>query len=97
MTLLEVNNLKVEFQSDDGIVTAVNHIDFRIERGQTLGIVGESGSGKSQSMLALMGLLAKNGRASGTALYRGKNLLTIGTPELNRIRGHYLSMIFKTR
>lgn len=95
MTLLEVNNLKVEFQSHDGIITAVNNIDFKLARGQTLGIVGESGSGKSQSMLALMGLLAKNGRASGAALYRGKNLLTIGTAELNRIRGHYLSMIFQ--
>jgi oligopeptide transport system ATP-binding protein len=58
MSLIEVNNLGVQFQTQDGLVYAVNGINFALERGQTLGIVGESGSGKSQSVLAMMGLLA---------------------------------------
>lgn len=95
MSLLKVNDLGVQFQTHDGFVYAVNGVNFELDRGQTLGIVGESGSGKSQSVLAMMGLLAKNGRTTGEALYKGKNLLTMSPREMNQIRGDRVSMIFQ--
>ena len=95
MSLIEVKDLGVQFQTGDGVVYAVNGINFALDHGQTLGIVGESGSGKSQSVLAMMGLLAQNGRAAGQALYAGQDLLTMGTRELNRIRGNRVAMIFQ--
>jgi len=95
MSLLQVKNLGVQFQTPDGYVYAVNGVNFELEKGQTLGIVGESGSGKSQSVLAMMGLLAKNGKASGEALYNGQNLLTMSPKQLNGIRGDRVSMIFQ--
>ena len=95
MSLIEVKDLGVRFQTSDGPVYAVNGIEFNLDRGQTLGIVGESGSGKSQSVLAMMGLLAQNGRASGQALYAGQDLLAMKASELNRIRGNRVAMIFQ--
>jgi oligopeptide transport system ATP-binding protein len=93
--LLSVENLGVQFQTPDGIVSAVNGIHFTLNRGQTLGIVGESGSGKSQSVLAMMGLLASNGQATGKVLYQGQDLLTLPKPALNQIRGNRMAMIFQ--
>ena len=95
MALIEVNNLSVQFQTPDGLLTAVNDISFSLERGQTLGIVGESGSGKSQSVLAMMGLLAINGAAIGQARFDGQDLLTLPADQLNRIRGNRVAMIFQ--
>ncbi|MBA3057016.1 MAG: ATP-binding cassette domain-containing protein [Gammaproteobacteria bacterium] len=95
MPLIEVNSLNVQFQTPDGEVTAVNGISFVLDRGQTLGIVGESGSGKSQSVLAMMGLLASNGRATGQALFDGQDLLTMAPKALNQIRGNRVAMIFQ--
>ena len=95
MKILEVNDLNVQFTAQQGTVHAVNQLSFSVAKGQTLGIVGESGSGKSQSMLALMGLLAGNGRATGQALYNGKNLLTMPERELNQIRGNRVAMVFQ--
>ena len=95
MALIDVRDLSVQFQTGDGLVYAVNGISFALERGQTLGIVGESGSGKSQSVLAMMGLLARNGTASGQALYAGQDLLTMKPADLNRIRGNRVAMIFQ--
>jgi len=95
MALIEVNNLSVRFQTPDGLLTAVNDISFSLDRGQTLGIVGESGSGKSQTVLAMMGLLAINGAASGQARFDGQDLLTLPADELNRIRGNRVAMIFQ--
>jgi oligopeptide transport system ATP-binding protein len=93
--LLQVDDLSVKFKTPDGEITAVNGMGFSLERGQTFGIVGESGSGKSQSMLALMGLLAINGRAAGRALFNGQDLLTMAPQALNRIRGNRVAMIFQ--
>jgi oligopeptide transport system ATP-binding protein len=95
MSLLEVKNLGVRFQTQDGLIYAVNGINFSLERGQTLGIVGESGSGKSQSVLAMMGLLAKNGATTGQALYKGEDLLAMKPAALNKIRGNRVAMIFQ--
>ena len=93
--VLEVKDLSVQFRTNDGPVYAVNHIDFELGRGQTLGIVGESGSGKSQTMLAMMGLLARNGTATGQVLHHGRNLLGLPAAELNAVRGDRIAMIFQ--
>ena len=95
MPLLEVNNLSVKFQMVDGHVTAVNDISFSLERGQTLGIVGESGSGKSQTVLAMMGLLANNGQATGSVKFEEQELLGMPLKTLNKIRGNRVAMIFQ--
>ena len=93
--LLRVRDLNVKFHTNDGEVYAVNNLNFELGRGETLGIVGESGSGKSQSVLAMMGLLARNGRASGEVLYQGRDLLGMPAAELNAIRGNRIAMIFQ--
>ena len=93
--LLQVKNLGVQFKTNDGLVYAVNGLNFELGRGETLGIVGESGSGKSQTVLAMMGLLAKNGQASGQVLYQGRDVLAMPAAELNKIRGNRMAMIFQ--
>jgi oligopeptide transport system ATP-binding protein len=93
--LLDIRGLVVEFDTPEGVVKAVNGLDVRIDEGETLAIVGESGAGKTQLMLAVMGLLAENGKAHGEALYRGRDLLQMSPHELNRIRGSNIAMIFQ--
>ena len=96
MPLLEVKDLSVRFARRDGApVEAVQRVSFSLDKGKTLGIVGESGSGKSQTVMALLGLLAKNGEVSGQALYNGANLLTMNDAALNGIRGDRIGMIFQ--
>ncbi|HET6591537.1 MAG: ATP-binding cassette domain-containing protein [Xanthomonadales bacterium] len=95
MAMLEVRNLQVGFDTPEGEVQAVRGIDFDLEAGDALAIVGESGSGKTQSMLALMGLLAENGHASGEARFRGRDLMKLSPGELNQYRGAKIAMIFQ--
>ncbi|WP_374402082.1 oligopeptide/dipeptide ABC transporter ATP-binding protein [Niveibacterium sp.] len=94
-SLLQVRNLNVRFATPEGEVAAVNDLSFDLAEGESLGIVGESGSGKSQTAFALMGLLAKNGRASGEVIYGGANLLALSEAELNRRRGSEIAMIYQ--
>ncbi|MDC9779518.1 ATP-binding cassette domain-containing protein, partial [Proteus mirabilis] len=93
--LLQVNDLNVTFKTPDGDVTAVNKLNFSLSAGETLGIVGESGSGKSQTAFALMGLLARNGVVSGSAVFNGREILNLKEKALNKMRAEEISMIFQ--
>ena len=93
--LLEMDDLTIRFDTPEGEVVAADHIGFQIETGETVGLVGESGSGKSQTVLAIMGLLAKNGQAQGKIRFEGRNLLALSPRDLNQIRGVDISMIFQ--
>jgi peptide/nickel transport system ATP-binding protein len=94
--LLEVRDLSVHFETEDGLVKAVDGVSYSVDRGQTLGIVGESGSGKSVSSLTVMGLTrASNARISGEVLLEGENLLEASTQRMRKIRGDDVAMIFQ--
>jgi oligopeptide transport system ATP-binding protein len=95
--LLSIRNLVVEFRTEDGVVHAVDDISYDVYPGETLGIVGESGSGKSVSTMSILGLIPQPpGRiASGTAMFKGKDLLNMSKKELRRFRGDELAMVFQ--
>jgi peptide/nickel transport system ATP-binding protein len=97
VALLEVEDLKVHFHTDDGIVKAVDGVSYRLDRGQALGIVGESGSGKSVSSLTVMGLTRffKSARISGSVKFDGKELLTASDEDMRHLRGNDMAMIFQ--
>ena len=95
--LLQIDDLRVEFKTDAGVVRAVDGLSFSLEPGETLGIVGESGSGKSVTSLAIMGLIPQPpGKiASGRILYRGDDLLKYSASQIRQVRGRKIAMIFQ--
>ena len=94
--LLEVKGLKVRFTTEDGIVRAVDGVDFELDRGQVFGIVGESGSGKSVTAMTILGLTRdKNTTFEGEVVYKGKNLLALPESRLRDVRGNEIAMIFQ--
>jgi oligopeptide/dipeptide ABC transporter ATP-binding protein len=97
MSLLEVKDLRVEFDTYGGVVKAVRGVDFSVARGETLAVVGESGCGKSVSVQALMGLVpTPPGRiTSGSVRFDGREILGLPLREANRIRGKDIGMIFQ--
>jgi peptide/nickel transport system ATP-binding protein len=94
--LLRVEDLRVEFPSEDGIVHAVDGITYQVFPGKTLGIVGESGSGKTVSSLTTLGLTRRQGaNVSGRILFEGRDLVTLPEDQLRSIRGNDIAMIFQ--
>jgi oligopeptide transport system ATP-binding protein len=96
-TLLQVKGLKTQFFTQDGVVNAVNAIDFDLNEGETLGIVGESGCGKSVSVLSLMRLIpSPPGRVvGGEAWFQGRDLIKMDMEEIRSVRGNKIAMIFQ--
>ena len=95
-TLLEVRNLRTEFQTTSGTVRAVDGVSFTIERGERVAVVGESGSGKSAMAMSILRLLTYPGRvAGGEVLLDGRNLAKLSESQLNAVRGHLVGTVFQ--
>ena len=95
-SLLEVRNLKTYYYTEDGVVKAVDGVDFTINRGEVLGLVGESGCGKSVTSLSIMRLISPPGKImEGEIIFEGKNLIQLPEAEMTQIRGNRISMIFQ--
>jgi oligopeptide transport system ATP-binding protein len=93
--ILEIRDLTTVFGTPDGNVRAVDRVSLDVRAGEALGIVGESGSGKTQLFLSVMGLLAQNGKASGSVRLDGGEILNLPAQKLNRIRGARMAMVFQ--
>jgi peptide/nickel transport system ATP-binding protein len=94
--LLTIDDLKVGFATDEGLVQAVDGVSFTVNRGEVIAVVGESGSGKSVTGMTMMGLTrGPNARISGSAKLDGQELLTASNDELRKIRGNDISMVFQ--
>jgi oligopeptide/dipeptide ABC transporter ATP-binding protein len=93
--ILTLNDLRVGFETPEGMIQAVRGVSLTVNRGECLGVVGESGSGKSQTFMTIMGLLAGNGRATGSARFHDREILGLRPSELNGLRGSKMTMIFQ--
>lgn len=95
--ILNVQGLETQFSTPEGVVHAVNGVDFTLNEGETLGVVGESGCGKSVSMLSILRLIQQPpGKiVAGTAMFRGKDLLQMTSDEIRHVRGGQISMVFQ--
>ncbi len=95
--LLEINDLVVHYETDEGVVEAVNNISLSIEPGETLGLVGETGAGKTSIALSIMGLLPHPPAhvIQGSILVNGQDVLSMREKELRKMRGNVISMIFQ--
>jgi peptide/nickel transport system ATP-binding protein len=94
--LLEVKGLKTYFYTEDGVVQAINGVDFRMAPGEIMGLVGESGSGKSVTSLSIMRLLSSSGQiVEGQVLFQGRDLVQVPEAEMVKLRGNEISMIFQ--
>lgn len=97
MTILEIKNLRVDYETDDGIVHALNGVDLAMSKGETLGLVGETGAGKTTMAKCIMQLLPQRTARirSGEILYEGKSLLGANSADMRKIRGAHIAMIFQ--
>ena len=93
--LLELKDYSVRFATPDGTVAAVSDLNLIVRAGETVAIVGESGSGKSQTFNGVFGLLAKNGKTSGAAVFLGRDLLSMPENVLDKVRGEDMAMVFQ--
>ena len=93
--LLTVDGLSVSFNTDDGVVRAVRNVSFDLDRREVLGVVGESGSGKSVSSMAIMGLLPKSAKVTGSINFNGRELVGLSYNEMRAVRGNGIAMIFQ--
>jgi peptide/nickel transport system ATP-binding protein len=93
--LLEVTDLSVRFDTEDGPVYAVDKLSYSLARGEVLGLVGESGCGKSVSAMSLVGLLPRNAHVGGSVLFDGVDLLQLPDKQLRRIRGSQIAYVFQ--
>jgi peptide/nickel transport system ATP-binding protein len=93
--LLEVDDLTVGFPTEDGLIQAARGVSYQVSRGESVGIVGESGSGKSVTSLAVMGLLPRNARVSGSVRFLGEELLGRSDEQMSKVRGSRIAMVFQ--
>ena len=94
-TLLSVHDLHVRFDGDAGTTHAVTGVSFELARDEVLGIVGESGSGKSATVMGTIGLLDPNAEVTGSVRLGERELLTLGSAELRRVRGREIAVVFQ--
>src|SRR5688572_14192283 len=93
--VLDVDNLTVEFPTEDGLVKAVRGVSYQLRRGESMGIVGESGSGKSVTSMAILGLLPRTARITGSVKLHGEELLGRTEKSYAKLRGNKIAMIFQ--
>ena len=93
--ILDISQLKTHFHTEEGIVKAVDGLDFHVNPGEIVGLVGESGCGKTVTSLSILGLIPAPGKVEGKISFLGKDLLKCSREELSDIRGNQISMIFQ--